>query len=280
MTAQDDPTGAKRKGAAPRKPRVPAAPAAPPKPRAAAAPQRDEFGAQSQAGKREAGRLASPKPRSRAAPATPKGAPAPPAARKARGFLHAAALSSEPIRTAFSRRGFAETRVLTDWPEVVGDALAPLCRPVKVTYAAGGFGATLVVLAEGARAPEVEMLGPRIIERVNAFYGYRAVSRFKVVQTASGMGAGGGAGMGAGEGAGMGASGGFFEDAALAPRSRQSDRMGAPERRQGAVSEAEAQGVAAAVRPVASDSLRQALDRLGRNIISRRRAAVRKDQPA
>jgi hypothetical protein len=56
--------------------------------------------------------------------------------------------------------------------------------------------------------------------------------------------------------------------------------MGAPERRQGAVSEAEAQGVAAAVRPVASDSLRQALDRLGRNIISRRRAAVRKDQPA
>lgn len=267
MTAQDDPTGAKRKGAAPRKPRVPAAPAAPaapPKPRAAAAPQRDEFGAQSQAGKREAGRLASPKPRSRAAPATPKGAPAPPAARKARGFLHAAALSSEPIRTAFSRRGFAETRVLTDWPEVVGDALAPLCRPVKVTYAAGGFGATLVVLAEGARAPEVEMLGPRIIERVNAFYGYRAVSRFKVVQTASGMGA----------------SGGFAEDAALAPRSRQSDRMGAPERRQGAVSEAEAQGVAAAVRPVASDSLRQALDRLGRNIISRRRAAVRKDQPA
>ncbi|MFO7854681.1 MAG: DciA family protein [Paracoccaceae bacterium] len=87
------------------------------------------------------------------------------------------------MREAAARKGFAETRVLTDWEAIAGAELASLCRPVKVSYAGKGFGATLIVLADGARAPEVEMLGPRIVERVNAHYGYRAISRLKVVQT-------------------------------------------------------------------------------------------------
>ena len=39
-----------------------------------------------------------------------------------------------------------------------------------------------MIHAEGARAPEVEHLIPRIVERVNQFYGYRAVSRVKLTQ--------------------------------------------------------------------------------------------------
>ena len=53
----------------------------------------------------------------------------------------------------------------------------------------GRLGATLVVRVEGARATEVEHLGPRIIERVNQFYGYRAIDRLKVTQV---TGSGGG----------------------------------------------------------------------------------------
>ncbi|MFT6774243.1 MAG: hypothetical protein ACJA1L_001955 [Paracoccaceae bacterium] len=264
MTAQDDPTDAKRKGAATGRRR--AAPKAEPSdaPVAKAAKPRHKPIAPStprpKAARPAAAAPDAPRPAAKTKPAAPA------IRRTGRGFLHAAALSSEPVRTAFSRRGFAETRVLTDWDAVVGEALAPLCRPVKVTYGGGGFGATLIVLAEGARAPEVEMLGPRIIERVNAFYGYRAVSRFKVVQTTAAMGAASGAETGARTGG-------------LAESSRGFDRSGAPERRIGVVSISEAQEVAAAVQPVSSDPLRAALDRLGRNIISRRRAAVGKDQP-
>ena len=36
-----------------------------------------------------------------------------------------------------------------------------------------------------ADAPEIEMLGPRIVERVNAHYGYRAVSRIAIDQSRS-----------------------------------------------------------------------------------------------
>jgi len=111
-----------------------------------------------------------------------------PLRRKAGGFAHASASTERMLKEASARRGFAEPRILTDWETIMGAALAPVCRPVKVSYSGKSFGATLVVLAEGPRAPEVQMLGPRIVERVNSHYGYRAVSRVRVVQTDARLG--------------------------------------------------------------------------------------------
>lgn len=100
-----------------------------------------------------------------------------------RGFRRAGEFAKDQLRAAGGRRGFAETEVLLRWPEIVGAALAPLCRPVKVSYGRSRtLGATLVVEAEGARAPELEMQAPRIVERVNAFYGYRAISKLRITQ--------------------------------------------------------------------------------------------------
>jgi hypothetical protein len=111
------------------------------------------------------------------------------ATRRGRGFRSAAETARRRLGEAAAGHGFAEPEVLIRWPEVVGEQLSALCVPVKVSYPREqGLGATLVVRTQGARAPEVEHLGPRIIERVNQFYGYRAISRLKVTQT---TGAGG-----------------------------------------------------------------------------------------
>ena len=110
--------------------------------------------------------------------------------RKARGFMRAAELTPGALKSAGAKRGFAELRLLTEWRAVVGEAVARVCRPVKVTYrgrGGPGLGATLVVTAEGARAPEIEMRKAQILERVNAFYGYRAVSRLSIDQSRSAM---------------------------------------------------------------------------------------------
>lgn len=104
--------------------------------------------------------------------------------RRARGFLRAGDLAPGALKSSGARRGFAELRLLTEWRAIVGESLAAICRPMKVTYRErGGLGAVLVLTAEGARAPEVEMEKARIIERVNAFYGYRAVSRIRIDQS-------------------------------------------------------------------------------------------------
>ncbi len=128
------------------------------------------------------------------------------------------------------------------WPEVVGERLSKLCVPVKVSYSrAGRLGATLVVRVEGARATEVEHLGPRIIERVNQFYGYRAIDRLKVTQT-------------------TGARGFSEEPARFAGRPPSAPAEPSP------AAEARA---AEMTRGIENEALRAALTRMGAHVLSR-----------
>jgi len=101
-----------------------------------------------------------------------------------RGFSRAATLMQARIRRASESRGFAVSRILTHWPEIVGTETAAICKPVKVSYAQGGMGATLTLLTTGAQAPMLEMQKPAIREKVNACYGYNAIARIVITQTA------------------------------------------------------------------------------------------------
>lgn len=112
-------------------------------------------------------------------------APTPSASRRQRGFEPAVGLMKDQIRHAGESRGFAVARLLTHWSEIAGPDLAAQCRPVKVGYGREGLGATLTLLVPGALAPMVEMQKERLRERVNAVYGYAAVSRILLTQTAA-----------------------------------------------------------------------------------------------
>lgn len=93
-------------------------------------------------------------------------------------------------RTAFARRGFAEAHILAHWPEIVGSGLAGFSSPEKLVFPrvsgegakARRQGATLVLRVDGPVAVEIRHLEPQIVERINAYYGYGAVQRLKLVQ--------------------------------------------------------------------------------------------------
>lgn len=102
-----------------------------------------------------------------------------------RGFERTASLLGPRIRKAGETRGFAVTRLLTHWDEIAGPDVAGIARPVEVNYGrAGALGATLVLLTTGANAPMLEMQKEKIREKVNATYGYTAISRIRITQTA------------------------------------------------------------------------------------------------
>jgi hypothetical protein len=107
------------------------------------------------------------------------------AGRWRRGFTRAGGLIQGQIRKAGEQRGFAESRLLTHWAEIVGVETARQCQPVKISYGRGGLGATLTLLAKGAAAPMLQVQLPGIRERVNACYGYNAVARIHITQTAA-----------------------------------------------------------------------------------------------
>ena len=104
--------------------------------------------------------------------------------RRMRGFERTSGLLQTRIREVGEKRGFAVSRLLTHWAEIVGEDIARVARPVKVGYGKCGFGATLTVLTTGAQAPMLEMQKEKLRERVNACYGYSAISRVLITQTA------------------------------------------------------------------------------------------------
>lgn len=107
-----------------------------------------------------------------------------PPRRRMRGFEPAASLVAPQLRQGAEARGFAVARLLTHWPEIVGPELAAATRPVKVSHGRA-FGATLTLLANGPQAPLVQMQLPQIRDRVNAVYGFNAIARITVTQTAA-----------------------------------------------------------------------------------------------
>ncbi|SFD66377.1 DUF721 domain-containing protein [Roseivivax sediminis] len=101
------------------------------------------------------------------------------------GFARTGKLLQGRIRKASESRGFAQSRLLTHWPEIAGEKIAAISRPVEVSYGRGGIDATLTLLTTGASAPVLNMEREKLRERVNAVYGYNAISRIRITQTAA-----------------------------------------------------------------------------------------------
>ena len=97
--------------------------------------------------------------------------------------LQVARLLGGILDPAARRRGFAEASLLADWATIVGPAIARRCQPVRVDHAPGRRSAgTLLLQANGAAALEIQHAAPQLLERINAYFGHRAIRQLRLVQ--------------------------------------------------------------------------------------------------
>jgi hypothetical protein len=81
------------------------------------------------------------------------------------------------------RRGFGEGGLIAEWPAVVGEEIARQSAPLKLSFPRGERrGGTLTLRVIGAFATELQHLAPQLIERINNYLGYAAVTRLKLEQ--------------------------------------------------------------------------------------------------
>lgn len=107
-------------------------------------------------------------------------------------------------RPAFERFGFPAATIVTDWEAIAGPELARFTVPERLRWprardhAAGDEvdsglqsthrqnaqrqGATLVLRVDGPRAIEVQFMAGQIMERINVYFGYKAVSELRILQ--------------------------------------------------------------------------------------------------
>ena len=155
--------------------------------------------------------------------------------RSSRGLRPIAGVVPKVTKAAFARRGFAEGAIVTAWPTIIGRELAGRCVPDRIVRGRDGAGESVLRLrvAGGALATELLHLAPQLIERVNTFFGYRAVTQIGIIQG-------------------------------------QIDQPPAgPERRPRNLDAAGARELAATLEDVVDAELKAALERLGRQILAR-----------
>ncbi len=86
-------------------------------------------------------------------------------------------------RAAFRRFGFIQASVVTRWHEIVGERHARVCMPEAIRFPPGEKnGGILQLVVVPAHAPLIQHVIPEIIERVNRFFGYKAVTKVKIRQ--------------------------------------------------------------------------------------------------
>jgi len=117
---------------------------------------------------------------------------APPTAR----FVPAKAVGSfvpALTRKAFEKFGFSTATLITDWARIVGSELAQYTIPDKLKWPRGGDmigdgddgerrGATLILRVDPARALDIEYRARQVMDRINGYFGYRAVETLRLVQ--------------------------------------------------------------------------------------------------
>jgi hypothetical protein len=79
---------------------------------------------------------------------------------------------------SFRRFGFVQSSIVSRWGEIVGERYARVSSPESIRFPMGKkVAGVLTLLVDGAHAPLIQHLTPLIVERVNRFFGYRAIDR-------------------------------------------------------------------------------------------------------
>lgn len=109
------------------------------------------------------------------------------------------ALIPKVTKKIYEKHGFPTAALLMDWPAIAGPELADYTLPERLIWprhdsdildeVAEGSGktrrmraATLRLRVEGHRALDVQYGAAQLLERINSYFGYRAVSDLKIIQ--------------------------------------------------------------------------------------------------
>lgn len=85
---------------------------------------------------------------------------------------------------ALGKQGLGEAQLLQHWAEIVGERLAKSTSPERLSFTRGARrDGTLKLRVAPGIALEIQHGEPVLLERINGFFGYRAVARISLSQT-------------------------------------------------------------------------------------------------
>jgi hypothetical protein len=90
------------------------------------------------------------------------------------------------VSRSLARQGFAASELILHWEDIVGPQIAVNAAPLRIRWPRGwaqeGEPAILVLRVEGPVAIEIQHLSEIILQRINSFFGWRAIGKLALQQ--------------------------------------------------------------------------------------------------
>jgi hypothetical protein len=89
----------------------------------------------------------------------------------------------DTITPICQQNGFIQARILLEWDYIVTPQFAKFCIPIKVSFSSKQRqNGKLLLRATSSMATEISYLEPHILNRINQYFGYQAISRINLQQ--------------------------------------------------------------------------------------------------
>jgi hypothetical protein len=156
------------------------------------------------------------------------------------GAVPVSDLAAGIVDPALRRKTGISVELVNGWDEIVGEKLAGSTRPEKINWPARGANpddfrpGTLVLACDQSAALHIQHSTAGIVSRVNAFFGYAAIDRVKIIQ----------------------------KPVRLLERPKMKKRV--------ILSESDRRRIASVTSSIEDEGLRKALERLGESIVGER----------
>jgi len=85
------------------------------------------------------------------------------------------------VKPVFKARGLMEGKIITHWPQLVGEKFARLAIPEQITFPKGKkTEGTLHLSVTSAGALLLQFSQDLILEQINTFFGYKALTKLRM----------------------------------------------------------------------------------------------------
>ena len=80
-------------------------------------------------------------------------------------------------------KNFIEVSLIKKWREIIGEDIAKFCWPIKIIFSnIKNSNGVIFLKTKRGRSMEIEFKNEEIIEKLNQYFGYNAISKISVVQ--------------------------------------------------------------------------------------------------
>ena len=87
------------------------------------------------------------------------------------------------LKTKLKKVNFVDMSVIKNWKEIVGDDIAKNCWPIKIFFSDGNnSNGKIAIKVKRGWSLEIEYKNQEIIEKLNQYFGYKAISKINIIQ--------------------------------------------------------------------------------------------------